>query len=214
MTNYEVNSKTVSTQTNGYIVEKLAIALVINHKRIEGLLGKDATVEQINAQVDDIRKLVESAAGFNETRGDSLKVTAVDFMETSSSLQPVPGPSITQQLLPHSGSVISALTVLIATFLLVWFGLRPAARVLTEPAVAVDPDLQVLEAPESEAEGAEAEPETDSQLKDDTTEPNLVQDLTGQIQRRPQQRLQQIVELDEQQAVMIMKRWAQAAPAQ
>ncbi|NNE24986.1 MAG: flagellar M-ring protein FliF [Rhizobiales bacterium] len=211
LTNYEVNSKTVSTETNGYVVEKLAIALVVNNKRIESLLGKNATADQVKAQMEEIRLLVASAAGFNETRGDSMKVTAVDFFETSSILAPVAGPSIASQLLKHSGSAISALTVLIATFMLIWFGLRPATKLLVEPApLAVDPDMAVLAAPEDGAAENEAEPDAPQDTSREASVPNPPAGLAAQVESRPQQRLQQIVELDEEQAVLIMKQWAQA----
>ena len=215
LTNYEVNSKTVSTETNGYVVEKLAIALVINNKRIESLLGKNATAEQIKVQMEEIRLLVASAAGFNETRGDSMKVTAVDFFETSSMLEPVAGPSIASQLLKHSGSAISALTVLIATFMLIWFGLRPATKLLVEPApLAADPDMPVLAAPEDEAAENEAEFDPSQNTSQEAPAPSPSTGLAAQDNSRPQQRLQQIVELDEQQAVLIMKQWAQAEAVQ
>ena len=212
LTNYEVNSKTVSTQTNGYMIENLAIALVVNHKRINGLLGPDATADKIDAQMDEIRQLVVSAAGFNEKRGDSLKVTAVDFVETSSSMLPVPEASITEQLLRHSGSAISALTILITTFLLIWFGLRPATRLLVEPRISapIDENVPALVAPEVDADQAP----DDSPPDQEANMSNLVEDQAGQARERPQKRLQQLVELDEQQAVMIMKRWAQAVPTQ
>lgn len=215
LTNYEVNSKTVSTETNGYVVEKLAIALVINNKRIESLVGEKATPEQIKVQMEDIRLLVASAAGFNEKRGDSMKVTAVDFFETSSMLAPVAGPSIASQLLKHSGSAISALTVLIATFMLIWFGLRPATQLLVEPVpLAADPDVPVLNAPEQEVAGNEAEPDFREDISQEAPSPNPATGLAAQTKSHPQQRLQQIVELDEQQAVLIMKQWAQAEAVQ
>ncbi len=208
LTNYEVNSKTVSTQTNGYLIENLAIALVINQKRIAELLGKGASADQVNTQLDEIRELVGSAAGFDKKRGDSLKVTSVDFFETSSMLEPVPEVAMSAQLLKHSGSVISALTVLVATFILVWFGLRPATRVLVPVGTGAGSNVPALNPP-----NGGVQPEMAAAHDGLGAEPNLVEDLTDQVRQKPQKRLQQIVELDEQQAVTVMKQWARSAPA-
>ncbi|MGI9462737.1 MAG: flagellar basal-body MS-ring/collar protein FliF [Aestuariivirgaceae bacterium] len=208
LTNYEVNSKTVSTETNGYLIENLAIALVINHKRIAELLGAGATPDQVTAQLEEIRQLVGSAAGFNEKRGDSMKVTAVDFFETSSMMAPIPSIGIGAQLIKHSGSAISALTVLIATFMLIWFGLRPATRILVQPAVAADPGVPVLSAPSDNNQ-----PEMKMALDGPGAQPGLVGDMSGQHGQKPQQRLEQVIQADEQQAVSVMKQWARSAPA-
>ena len=130
-------------------------------------------------------------------------------------LEPVAGPSIASQLLKHSGSAISALTVLIATFMLIWFGLRPATKLLVEPApLAADPDMPVLAAPEDEAAENEAELDPSQDTSQEAPAPSPSTGLAAQDNSRPQQRLQQIVELDEQQAVLIMKQWAQAEAVQ
>jgi len=67
---------------------------------------------------------VSSAAGFHKDRGDSIKVSAVDFVETGHDLEPVPPPSIFEIMMRQSGTVINALTVLGVALLLIWFGLR------------------------------------------------------------------------------------------
>ncbi len=218
LTNYEVNSKTVSTEKKGYHIENLAIALVINRKRIDQLMGDNASTEKSEGYLDEIRQLVASAAGISDSRGDTLKVTAIDFVETSSLLAPVDGPGLLDRLLPHSGTLISALAIVVATFVLVWFGLRPATRILVAPSLPAPrevPSLQGLPeggtAAGSAADRAGATSDT-SQTSDQLGQrPNLVQDLTNRVSQSPQKRLQQIVELDEEQAVMIMKRWSRTA---
>src|SRR3712207_8090029 len=53
--------------------------------------------EDINAKITEIEELVSSAAGFSKTRGDQIKVAAVSFIEESQSLEPLPGPSRSEE---------------------------------------------------------------------------------------------------------------------
>ena len=51
LTNYELNSKTVSTISEGHRIEALTIAVVINRKRLLATLGATATPEAVQAQI-------------------------------------------------------------------------------------------------------------------------------------------------------------------
>ncbi|TIW15746.1 MAG: flagellar M-ring protein FliF, partial [Mesorhizobium sp.] len=77
ITNYEINSKKIATVSNGYSVTKMSIAVVVNQDRLKTILGKDATPEQIAKRVADIQKMVASATGFDDKRGDVIDVSAV-----------------------------------------------------------------------------------------------------------------------------------------
>lgn len=92
LTNYEINEKTISTTSDGYEVERLSIAVVINRQRILEAIGENATDDQVDARIAEIESLVASASGFSSERGDQLKVTAVDFLDTGSALEPIPSP--------------------------------------------------------------------------------------------------------------------------
>ncbi|TIX61061.1 MAG: flagellar M-ring protein FliF, partial [Mesorhizobium sp.] len=76
ITNYEINSKKIATVSNGYTVTKMSIAVVVNQQRLATILGKDATPEQIAKRVADIQKMVASATGFDDKRGDVIDVSA------------------------------------------------------------------------------------------------------------------------------------------
>ncbi|TIW72456.1 MAG: flagellar M-ring protein FliF, partial [Mesorhizobium sp.] len=80
ITNYEINSKKIATVSNGYTVNKMSIAVVVNQDRLKTILGKDATPEQIAKRVADIQKMVASATGFDDKRGDVIDVSAVEFI--------------------------------------------------------------------------------------------------------------------------------------
>jgi flagellar M-ring protein FliF len=80
-TNYELNSKRIATVSNGYHVNRLSIAVVVNEARIVETLGGTADEAQIEAKLAEIRQLAVAAAGVSDTRGDLVQVTAVEFME-------------------------------------------------------------------------------------------------------------------------------------
>ena len=70
----------------------------------------------------EVERLVGTATGLDNKRGDRLTVAAVDFLPGNQILEPVPGPSLVEQLLRHTGSFVTAAAMLGATFLLIWLG--------------------------------------------------------------------------------------------
>lgn len=208
LTNYEINSKTISTVSDGYRVENLSVAVVVNRERIAELLGKDAKPEDIQAQTQEIEQLVASAAGLDEARGDKVKVTAVQFFENGASMEPMAGDGILDQVLRQSGTLINALTVLAVAALLIWFGLKPALRTIMQPQAlpqSMPPGLLPSSA------GANGDGMLGIMGGD---EPNLIADVTSRMRRTPQKRLEQMVEYDDEQAAAILKQWImEAKPA-
>ena len=132
LTNYEVSSKTTSTVSNGYAIENLSVAVLVNRAGIAASLGGKATPEQIDRQVAEIEQLAASAAGLRKERGDTIKVAAVDFVDGGKDLEPAPPISLTEALMRQFGSIASALAMLGVAALVVLLGLRPATRALIE----------------------------------------------------------------------------------
>jgi flagellar M-ring protein FliF len=214
LTNYEVSSKTVSTVTSGFVVEGLSIAVLVNRQGIAASLGDKATPEAMDKAVKEIEQLVSSAAGLRKDRGDSIKVSVVDFVDSGHELEPVEGPSITDQLMRQSGTLISAGTILVVAMLLIWFGLRPATKALLGSAKT------------SEEEPIPFVPEDGNQPMGDFSsivdnfpksgvnslpEPEEGDDILANILARkhknPQKQLEQLVDYDEAQAAAILKQW-------
>jgi flagellar M-ring protein FliF len=223
--NFEANSKTISTVSEGYRIEALTIAVVVNRARLKELLGDNASQDAVDAKLKEVEGLVASATGADQKRGDRITVAAVQFLPSSETLQPLPSAGIIDTLLQKSDAALKALAILAATIILVWFGLRPATKML-------------LQLPAPQAAGGANElpfepkmptfagmPPAMAQFAGDPAgmpafvgespyaaepEPNLIGDLTSKINRTPQKRLEQIVEYDEDQAVAIMKQWLRA----
>ncbi|MDH4983659.1 flagellar basal-body MS-ring/collar protein FliF [Hyphomicrobium sp. D-2] len=218
--NFEANSKVMSTVSDGYRIDALTVAVVLNRKRLEMLLGEGATPEAIASKLKEVENIVASATGADTERGDRITVAAVEFMPHGEMLEPLPGPGVMDFLMGEMGTFIKALAVLGAAMILVWFGLRPATRMLLEyqpiaaPAAvaSVTSDLpfepQIAPAFSSDfGSGNMAFAGGGMPFGMDDGEPDLIGDLTSKINRNPQKRLEQIIDYDEDQAVTIMKQW-------
>jgi flagellar M-ring protein FliF len=204
--NFEANSKTTTTVSDGYRIEALTVAVVVNKRRLEALLGANASQEAIDARLKEVENLVASATGTDQKRGDRITVAAVDFLAQGELMEPLPTPGVTDYLLGETGTAIKALAVLAAVMILVWFGLRPVTRMLLEfqPQAIPQAAGSATELPfEPQIAAAFAvEPQFGTDAPQD-----LIGDLTSKINRVPQKRLEQMVDYDEEQAVSIMKQW-------
>lgn len=208
LTNYEVSSKTIQTVSEGYKIENLTIAVVVNRKRIMAALGEGATTEAMENQMKEVERLVGSAAGVDAKRGDRITVAAVEFLPNDRLTEPMPGLGIMAQLMEHTGSAIKAITMIAITMLLIWFGLRPATRALLESRTgegAANPQVVANPAPQGVQQAAPAGKIAKEQS------PNLIADLTSKLGRTPQKRLEQMIDFDEEQAAAILKQWMRGA---
>jgi flagellar M-ring protein FliF len=204
LSNFEISSRTVSTVSDGYSVKNLSVAVLVNRSRLESLAGgaKDGAPIEIEPKVAEIEQLVASAAGFNKARGDQIKVAAVSFVNDGQPLAPVPALGLGEVLMRQSGTLINAATILIVGCLLIWFGLRPAVNAILAPSPEPGTEL-ALAAAETEAALDLAQSEEDRA----DGPPNLIADLTEQMARSPIRKLEQLVELDEEQVANILKQW-------
>jgi flagellar M-ring protein FliF len=204
LTNYEVSSKTTSTTSEGYKIEQLTVAVVINRKRLLASLGQNAAPEAVDKQLKEVERLIESAAGIDAKRGDRVTVSALEFQDNQM-LEPVASPSIVVQLLGQLGSIVNALAIVGVAALVIWFGLRPAMNSILEAKNISQPSVVAVPAPEQLQAGASPSSVTvDGQ-------PNLIADLTEKLGRTPMRRLEQMIDYDEDQAAAILKQWMRGA---
>ncbi|QTL04330.1 flagellar M-ring protein FliF [Aquabacter sp. L1I39] len=215
LTNFEISSRTVQTVRDAYAVQNLSIAVLLNKDRLTAANPQGGETIPVEQQLFEVEQLVASAAGFDKERGDKLKVAAVAFANGGRDMEAVPALPWTELLLRQAGTLINAVTILIVAGLLIWFGLRPAVRsILERPR---EQEIAELEAREIEATmlaaqpgapalaGPPAEEEPAGPIAGSTL--NLIENLTGQMYRNPQKRLEQIVEFDEEQAAAILRQW-------
>ncbi|HEV7308832.1 flagellar basal-body MS-ring/collar protein FliF [Ensifer sp.] len=219
-TNYEINSKTIATVKNSYTVERLSVAVVVNRGRLAAMVGEPADQAKIDAYLADMQKIVASAAGLDTSRGDVVTLTAMDFVETQLLDQAVAGPGVMETLTRNLGGIINALAFVVVAFLVVWMGMRPLARQLGLGGGAgqVQGEAAGLELPDFSPANAGAGGALmegfGSDFGFDSTDDLLSMggDDSGGFNRRvkegPERRLARMVEISEERAAKILRKWA------
>ncbi len=229
LNNFEISSKTVTTSSAGYSIDRLSIAVVINRAAFAAALGDKPAQAEIDKRLAEVEQLVGTAAGVDKARGDTVKVMAVDFVDNARDLEPVPSPGLMEAVMRQSGTLINAGLVLVFTGVVVIFVVRPLTRVLSGPAAgtAADdgglPELSMLDdaplmLPDSSEVGdadmpmgldalARGRPSPFQVAAWNDDEVSLIDDITSQPRRSPQKRLEQMIEFDEQQAAAVLKQW-------
>jgi len=210
ITNYEINSKKIATVSNGYTVTKMSIAVVVNQQRLMTILGKGATPEQIAKRVADIQKMVASATGLDDKRGDVIDVSAVEFIDGLDG-EAIPQAGMLDSIGQHAGTLINAGAFIVVVFMVAFFGLRPMAAALTAKATpalsgpSFDEVQRSLPTPEA---SAAAEGAAVGALPGARPNSTPLDDLRQKIRPAPQDRLARMVDLNEERTAQILRKWA------
>jgi flagellar M-ring protein FliF len=130
--NYEVNSKQVTTAVDGYKVEKLSIAVVVNRQVLLKMQGDNPDETKLAAALKEIEAVAKSAAGYDEKRGDIMHVSAVDFIPEDTTLEPLAGAGVFETFKGNLGTIINALAFIIVTLLVLLLGLKPTLRAVVK----------------------------------------------------------------------------------
>jgi flagellar M-ring protein FliF len=109
----------------------------------------------------------------------------------------------------HTGSLIRALTMIAITLMLIWFGLRPAMKMLLE--ARTDVPEQNPQLPNTSSAPGITQASAAGKVAREQQSPNLIADLTSKLGRTPQKRLEQMIDFDEEQAAAILKQWMRGA---
>ena len=212
ITNYEINSKKIATVSNGYSVTKMSIAVVVNQQRLMTILGKDATPEQIAKRVADIQKMVASATGFDDKRGDVIDVSAVEFIDGLDG-EPIEQPGMLASIGQHAGTPDQCRRLHrrgVPGRLL-----RPEADggradgAGRRPALAgpsFDDVQRSLPTPEATASCRTAA--AVGALPGARPGPTPLDDLRQKIRPAPQERLARMVDINEERTAQILRKWA------
>jgi flagellar M-ring protein FliF len=225
-TNYEINSTTTATVKTGYKLEKLSVAVVVNKQRIATMVGEPVDQAKIDAYLAEMQKIVSSAAGLDPKRGDVVTVTPMDFLENQLLDEAPTGPGVMEILSRNLAGIINSLAFLAVAFLVVWMGLRPMVRSMGggTSGMALEGGGEAaagLELPDFSAglggldagggglmDGFGSDFGFDS--ADDVL--SLDNDPNGGFNRRvkegPERRLARMVEISEERAAKILRKWS------
>lgn len=135
-TNYDVSKSLVDTEKPIYAIKKLSIGVLIDGKYT---LRKDANgtesrtfVPRSDAELDSYNRLIKSAVGFDDKRGDTISVVSVPF-ETESEPRPVAPATMSKKEMIIYG--LLGLAGLILLIVLIWLVKRLFKKV-PEPVTA------------------------------------------------------------------------------
>ena len=214
--NYEIGSKSTTTTSDGYRIEGLSLAIVVNKRRLVELFGKELSDEELKEEVSRIEQLAQSAIGFDAKRGDRISIAAVNFVPDAAMSEAEGGSAWTFMLLSLAGVLIKSMTVLAVAAIVVWVGFKPAIRTLLTGAPGND-GVAALEGPAGPVSNGMPALETSemaSPLAEQGANP-FGRDMpseSGSVYGRrqidiPQERLGKIIEMDEAKATEVLRDW-------
>jgi flagellar M-ring protein FliF len=224
-TNYEISSKSASTTSEGYKVDNISLAVVVNKKRLAEIIGKDAKSEDVDKQVAEIEKVALSAAGLDTKRGDRISVAAVEFAQSPLGDSSASSADWTAMLMALAGTGIKSLTILLVAAIVVLAGFKPVMRTLLangQVAAVEGGSIAALAGPDvADASGAAVPldmPEMASPLLEPGANPfdadfgssGFAGDglsFGRSLAFGPVEKLGAIIDRDEEQATAIMKHW-------
>lgn len=218
-TNYELNSKRIATVSNGYTIERLSISVVVNTRRIGEIGGAGAQPSALEQRLEEIKGVVATAAGLDEARGDVVNVTAVEFLDMEN-LEAVAGGGMVDAFQRQIGTLINAIAFVVVGVLVTMLGIKPLISVLRNPPSlppisandnAVDDLFSGADAGIGLGDGAEAlsEPQEWADADPLPVEPAIDPSALLRMESSPQERLEAIIDLDEERSAQILRRWAQ-----
>ncbi|HWJ19299.1 MAG TPA: flagellar M-ring protein FliF C-terminal domain-containing protein, partial [Geobacterales bacterium] len=198
--NFELSSKTTTTISDGYRIENIAVAVVVNRKPLLTSSG-DTKPAAIDEQIKSIEKLVASAAGLQPGRGDKATVVAVDFA-AGTEFEPVASSStFWDQIAGQSGNTLIAAAIVLSTIIFVSFGLRPSLRLILENR---KPALEAVGAEPRLAQGV-AEPALEVDAAQ-IAQPTLAGPIVPK-KPSPIRQVEKAIDENEEMAAEIVKQW-------
>ncbi|TYC58642.1 flagellar M-ring protein FliF [Rhodobacterales bacterium] len=205
--NYEISSKRIETSQDGYRVDKLSIAVLVDKTRLAQSLGGEPSQAQINEQISEIEALVASSAGVDRARGDNVKIAVVDFVDGGHAMSPIPPIGISEYLLRQSGNIINALAILTVSLLVIWFGLRPAVAALVPQVSNQQAEMAELGMLSDSAEGATETYGEEQSFLIPPDHSDLLQDLNSKRNQSALRKLESLLEYNEEQSAAILRQW-------
>ncbi|MCH2241104.1 MAG: flagellar M-ring protein FliF [Aquabacterium sp.] len=169
--NFEVDKTVRVVRGATGTVKRLNAAVVVNHRTSTDAKGKTSTQPLSQEELDKLTALVQETIGFNEQRGDSVRVINAPFRTDKVEPDETPlwqRPEVVDLL--RVGAVPAALTLL--ALIVVFGAIRPALKAAQAPkprqldaVVADDVALPALDAPQAAGNLPALEAPVDNRLE-------------------------------------------------
>lgn len=86
--NYEVDRSLSRTRQPSGTIRRLSVAVLVDHKDVTSESGETTTQPLSAEEVEDLTRLVKEAVGFDEKRGDTVRISNVSFYEKPAEEEP------------------------------------------------------------------------------------------------------------------------------
>jgi flagellar M-ring protein FliF len=201
--NFEIGSKQTSTVSAGYLIERLAIAVVVNKRTIVSTLANATDEKELAARLSEIEQIIKSSAGTFEGRGDFVKVSAIDFFSKTSETSEVASLGVKDYVAGNLGTLINAVSLIVSLLVVVLLGLRPALKMLMSDmrdsvapqALSASDPAAILAAPKGSSNDIVSKASLDFRTGADA------------VEESPKDQLNRLVTVDVNRAAQVLKKW-------
>jgi flagellar M-ring protein FliF len=209
-TNYEIGRTVRTMMREQPQIARISLAVMVDGVTAPGPDGKPAWHERSAGELNDLRRLVQSAIGYDAKRGDTVEVVSMRFTENPDLLAAQPEGFFSfhfekADLISLAQSSILGVVVLLALLFIV----RPMALRLTTVAGAGAGDDMLLSAPEGAAlagAGGAALPGGAAALLADESMIEMA-NIEGQLRASNIRKLAEMVEKHPDESLNIMRGW-------
>ncbi|MGB8843333.1 MAG: flagellar basal-body MS-ring/collar protein FliF [Aliidongia sp.] len=222
-TNYEISRKTTSQTRETGLVKRMSVAVLIDGTYATNQAGERSYQPRSTEELDQLKKLVQSAIGFDEKRGDQVEVVNMRFAQPEEALgepPPILFGMNKQDLFRATETLVLAVVAILIILLVV----RPlVTRMLETTREAALASQRMLE--EQAAMGMAALPApmgmgaltgpsgTAMALMDDQSESMIdISQVEGRVRASSMKKIGEIVDKHPEEAVAIIRSWMYQSP--
>ena len=131
--NFELDTTISHTRQQIGVVKRISVSVAVNYK--SGAAGENGQVTKeprTEAELNNIRRLLEGAVGFSQARGDMLEVVSVPFMNQE--FEAMPAPEMWEQ--PWFMRVVKMGLGALVVIILIFAVVRPMFNKMVQPEAA------------------------------------------------------------------------------
>ncbi|MBL4645608.1 MAG: flagellar M-ring protein FliF, partial [Rhizobiales bacterium] len=202
--NYEISRTTTTEVTEAGKITRLSVAVVVDGVYTENADGVLTYAPRDEEQLQQISRLVRSAIGFQEQRGDVVEVINMRFVASSNAnAEPIAAPSMFNFTTPDIMYVAELGVILLVSLILILFVMRPLVRRVLSPDQQLVKAIAVAEAAvvaaETAAEGGPANERLEAAQADGAAKADMIRQVSEMVESNPDE------------AASILRNWMQEA---
>lgn len=141
--NYEIGSSNTETVREAGEIEKISVAVLVNGEYSVDENGVSTYQERSQEELDRLRQLIESTAGFDQARGDSITVDSMQFMDYNNDLSEPVGLSMGQVLSENLASILRGAFAIALIAAVLVLGVRPTLQLMLAVPAKIDESTQI-----------------------------------------------------------------------